>query len=380
MSLTAKSPSSPEAPAESAEPPSASSARPEPRSSSATAPPLEQAESLVAECGGPDLCQRHPSTALHPRRRPHSRRSRRRSLRPPRLRRSQSRHLALHDAAHRHHDHQQWRSTLGTNLDSVFGVIRAAVAQMQSQPQSQPATGNTEATSSSSPPPPASAAKPSTPTTPPPKAPSSASPKASPPNSSLRASTQLRRPRLGRHRDVRRCPQRPRNVQKAAVPHPPRPPRTRRRDRRAHPLSLHPLRRLHLRRDLQRQRRRSPRQAERSRNEATRPRDRSDPHGLLTTATRHFTLRPATSPAQHPNSPAGETTDQRGRKLLDQMLEALGGDAWLHRRNVRELGHVARFFRGAPTGIVIDFTLDPPVRQRQTIPTPSASASSPTKA
>jgi 3-oxoacyl-[acyl-carrier protein] reductase len=28
----------------------------------------------------------------------------------------------------------QWQGTLGTNLDSVFGVVRAAVAQMQSQP------------------------------------------------------------------------------------------------------------------------------------------------------------------------------------------------------------------------------------------------------
>ena len=28
----------------------------------------------------------------------------------------------------------QWRDTLGINLDSVFGVVRAAVAQMQSQP------------------------------------------------------------------------------------------------------------------------------------------------------------------------------------------------------------------------------------------------------
>jgi 3-oxoacyl-[acyl-carrier protein] reductase len=29
---------------------------------------------------------------------------------------------------------QQWRNTLSTNLDSVFGVVRGAVAQMQSQP------------------------------------------------------------------------------------------------------------------------------------------------------------------------------------------------------------------------------------------------------
>jgi 3-oxoacyl-[acyl-carrier protein] reductase len=34
----------------------------------------------------------------------------------------------------------QWRTTLSTNLDSVFGVIRAAVTQMQSQP----ATGATK--------------------------------------------------------------------------------------------------------------------------------------------------------------------------------------------------------------------------------------------
>ena len=31
----------------------------------------------------------------------------------------------------------QWRSTLGINLDSVFGLVQAAVAQMQSQPASE---------------------------------------------------------------------------------------------------------------------------------------------------------------------------------------------------------------------------------------------------
>ena len=33
---------------------------------------------------------------------------------------------------------RQWHTTLGINLDSVFGLIQSAVAQMQSQPQSQP--------------------------------------------------------------------------------------------------------------------------------------------------------------------------------------------------------------------------------------------------
>jgi hypothetical protein len=61
-------------------------------------------------------------------------------------------------------------------------------------------------------------------------------------------------------------------------------------------------------------------------------------------------------PSAAPVPTPGQTPEQRGRKLLDQMLEALGGDAWLGRHNVRELGHLARFFRGAPTGIVVNFT------------------------
>ena len=61
-------------------------------------------------------------------------------------------------------------------------------------------------------------------------------------------------------------------------------------------------------------------------------------------------------PSAAPGVPGGETAEQHGRKLLDEMVEALGGDAWLHRRNMRELGHIGRFFHGTPTGIVIDFT------------------------
>ena len=76
--------------------------------------------------------------------------------------------------------------------------------------------------------------------------------------------------------------------------------------------------------------------------------------GLLITP--HLVAQARDIPSAAPVQPAGETQEQRGRKLLDQMLEALGGDAWLHRKNVHELGHLARFFRGAPTGLVIDFT------------------------
>jgi hypothetical protein len=76
--------------------------------------------------------------------------------------------------------------------------------------------------------------------------------------------------------------------------------------------------------------------------------------GLLTTP--YLMAQARDIPSAAPTQPAGQTTDQRGRKLLDDMLEALGGDAWLNRRNVQETGHLARFFRGAPTGLVIDFT------------------------
>jgi hypothetical protein len=61
-------------------------------------------------------------------------------------------------------------------------------------------------------------------------------------------------------------------------------------------------------------------------------------------------------PSAAPVQPAGQTPEQRGRKLLDQMVEALGGDAWLNRRNMQEFGQAAHFFRGAPTGMVIKFT------------------------
>ena len=77
--------------------------------------------------------------------------------------------------------------------------------------------------------------------------------------------------------------------------------------------------------------------------------------GLLT-ATPSLRAQARDIPSAAPPKVAGETQDQRGRKLLDQMLEALGGDAWLNRKNVKELGHLARFFRGEPTGIVVDFT------------------------
>ena len=78
--------------------------------------------------------------------------------------------------------------------------------------------------------------------------------------------------------------------------------------------------------------------------------------GLLITASLPLRAQARDIPSAAPTHPADQTQEQRGRKLLDQMLEALGGDAWLNRRNIRVVGHLGRFFQGAPNGIVIDFT------------------------
>jgi 3-oxoacyl-[acyl-carrier protein] reductase len=94
----------------------------------------QQAEALVRECGGPELC---------------------RAIQQPLSTPEDGQALVTaavaafgrldcavlnhgiwpsHDAPVATMTTAQWRDTLGTNLDSVFGVVRAAVAQMQSQP------------------------------------------------------------------------------------------------------------------------------------------------------------------------------------------------------------------------------------------------------
>ena len=60
-------------------------------------------------------------------------------------------------------------------------------------------------------------------------------------------------------------------------------------------------------------------------------------------------------PSAAPVQPAGQTEEQRGRQLLDQMVTALGGQAWLDRKNVQEQGQSAAFFRGQPNGSIIQF-------------------------
>jgi hypothetical protein len=56
-----------------------------------------------------------------------------------------------------------------------------------------------------------------------------------------------------------------------------------------------------------------------------------------------------------PDTRPGETAEQHGRRLLDEMLKALGGDAWLNKQTSVIEGQTASFFRGTPTGSVVRF-------------------------
>ena len=63
-----------------------------------------------------------------------------------------------------------------------------------------------------------------------------------------------------------------------------------------------------------------------------------------------------TLPSAAPVLAPGETAEQRGRHLLNEMVAALGGDAWLHRTDMTVRGRTAAFFRGAPNGSVIEYS------------------------
>jgi len=56
-----------------------------------------------------------------------------------------------------------------------------------------------------------------------------------------------------------------------------------------------------------------------------------------------------------PPTVPGESEEQHGRRLLDQMLKALGGQAWLDKQTSTIEGQTAAFFRGEPNGSVVQF-------------------------
>jgi hypothetical protein len=60
-------------------------------------------------------------------------------------------------------------------------------------------------------------------------------------------------------------------------------------------------------------------------------------------------------PSAAPPVDASQTPEQRGRILLDQMIAALGGDAWLNRTTIQLDGHTSSFFQGRPNPGVTDY-------------------------
>jgi len=60
-------------------------------------------------------------------------------------------------------------------------------------------------------------------------------------------------------------------------------------------------------------------------------------------------------PSAAPPIPAGQTTEQRGRVLLDQMIAALGGDLWLNRATLQTEGRASSFFHGEPNPYVSEW-------------------------
>ena len=60
-------------------------------------------------------------------------------------------------------------------------------------------------------------------------------------------------------------------------------------------------------------------------------------------------------PSAAPPTPPGQTSEQRGRALLDEMIAALGGDAWLNRTTMLAEGRGTSFFHGEPNPYVSEY-------------------------
>lgn len=74
--------------------------------------------------------------------------------------------------------------------------------------------------------------------------------------------------------------------------------------------------------------------------------------------TRPLWAQAASIPSASPGQPAGQSDDQHGRQLIDEMVTALGGEAWLNRQDMEQRGQSAAFFQGQPNGFIIQFKLD----------------------
>lgn len=63
----------------------------------------------------------------------------------------------------------------------------------------------------------------------------------------------------------------------------------------------------------------------------------------------------AQTPSAASGAPASSSSDQRARAILDQMVQALGGSAWLNRVSQESEGRGTTFFHGEPNPYIIEF-------------------------
>lgn len=61
-------------------------------------------------------------------------------------------------------------------------------------------------------------------------------------------------------------------------------------------------------------------------------------------------------PSAAPTQSDGMTQEQLGKKLIDEMVFALGGPAWEDRKYMEVSGRTAAFYRGAPNGSIVEYT------------------------
>ena len=76
--------------------------------------------------------------------------------------------------------------------------------------------------------------------------------------------------------------------------------------------------------------------------------------------------RPCPSARQAAGDPTANAEQQKVKTLLQQMIQALGGDAWLNAPGYELIGRTSGFYQGKPTGEITDF-LDyhqPPDKER----------------
>jgi hypothetical protein len=74
-------------------------------------------------------------------------------------------------------------------------------------------------------------------------------------------------------------------------------------------------------------------------------------------APQHLHAQASDLPSAAPTSAAldGQTDTQRGRVLIDQMVAALGGEAWLNRTTLQLDGRTSSFFHGEPNPYITEY-------------------------